>query len=174
MFRQNNRRIELICNLRSQGLTIDQIGEALKKQGENVPRSSIGYYVKKYCNHTDGNVVKSSRTVKKRKFQARSRYPIGNALSDIHLIGSRPQTMYKKSQSMGEIIKQEKSVKEMSKVIHVTLLDLFEKDPDLLAKRLDVLIKLHSLSSYLRIDIDDIIDDVFLVLDRPRGKKSTR
>lgn len=169
MFRRNNRRIEIICKLRTQGLTIDQIENALKKQGENIPRSTIGYYVKKFCSHIDGKQVKTNLVAKKRKPQAQSIYPFGNGISDTLPLDPRSQPIYRKSRSKDEIIEKEKSAIEMGESLTVELLDLLEKDPRLLSERLDVLIKLHFLSSYLRIDVEEIIDDVFLILlGRPR------
>lgn len=174
MFRRNNRRIEIICKLRSQGLTIDQIDNALKKQGENIPRSTIGYYVKKYS-HIDGKHVKTNHVAKKRKPQAQSIYPLGNAFSDTLHFGISPQTIYRKSRSKDEIIEKEKSAIKMGELLTVELLDLFEKDPHLLSERLDVLIKIHFLASYLRIDVEEIIDDVFLILlGRPREQERAR
>lgn len=176
MFRRNNRRIEVICKLRSQGLTIDQIDNALKKQGESIPRSTIGYYVKKYCSHIDGKPVNTNRVAKKRKKpQTQSIYPFGNAISDTLPLGPSPQPIYRKSRSKDEIIEKEKRALKMGETLTVDLLDLFEKDPRLLSERLDVLIKIHFLASYLRIDVEEIIDDVFLIiLGRPREQKRAR
>ncbi|WP_455277911.1 hypothetical protein [[Eubacterium] cellulosolvens] len=174
MFRRNNRRIELVCRLRSQELTIDQIDDALKKQGENIPRSSIGYYVKNYCSNIDEKHVKTNRVAKKRKPRAQSIYPFGNVLSGLQPPGLPPQTIHRKSRSMKEIIEKEKYAEEMGKSITVALLDLFETDPQILSRRLDVLIKILFLSSYLHIDAEEIIDDLILILlGKPREQNST-
>jgi DNA-binding transcriptional MerR regulator len=173
MFRRNNRRIELICKLRSQGLTIDQIDNTLKKQGENFPRSSIGYYVKNYCSHIDEKYVKTNRVAKKRKPQAQSIYPFGNVLSGTLPLSLPPQTIRRKSRTMDEIIEKEKRTKELGESLTIDLLDLFEKNPHILAKRLDVLVKIVFLASYLRINVEEIIDEVCLILlGRPKKQTS--
>jgi DNA-binding transcriptional MerR regulator len=174
MFRRNNRRIKIIYQLREQGLTIDQIVEALKEQGEKIPRSSVGYYVRKYCSYTDGTQVKTIRVAKKRE-QAPSRSQLGYILSGTLPLELPPQTISRKSRSMKEILERDKSVRKMGELLTVVLLDSFENDPDILSKRLDILVKILFLAPYLRIDVEEIIDNVSLMLlGRPREEKEAR
>jgi NTP pyrophosphatase (non-canonical NTP hydrolase) len=65
---------------------------------------------------------------------------------------------------MDEIIEKEKFAKEMGEFLNLVLLDLFEKAPHILSKKLDVLIKIIFLAPYLRIDVEEIIDGVILIL----------
>ncbi|MCK5626768.1 hypothetical protein KAI23_02240 [Candidatus Bathyarchaeota archaeon] len=168
MFRRNNHRIEVICKQRTRGLTIDQINSALKEQGENIPRSSIGYYVNKYCDDMDGKHVKTNRVVKKRKPPTPASSEFDNAVPRTLLLGVPPQTISRKSRSMNEILEREKRALEIGKFLDVALINLFENDPDILSKRLDILVKIIFLEPYLRIDVEDLIDKVHILLTRSK------
>lgn len=168
MFDRNAHRIKIISQLRTQGLTIDQIDSALKKRGENIPRSTIGYYVKKYCNDMDGKHVKTNRVVKKRKPQTPASSEFDNAVPRTLLLGVPPQTISRKSRSMNEILEREKRALEIGKFLNVALINLFENDPDILSKRLDILVKIVFLEPYLRIDVEDLIDKVRILLTRSK------
>jgi len=167
MFRRNNRRIEAIRQLRSKGLTIDQIDDSLKKQGEKIPRSTIGYYVKKYCSHMDGKQIKTNR-VEKKPNKVISRSELYYALSGTLPLRRQPQIISRKSRSMDGIIEREKRKRELGELLNVVLLDLFDNDPDLLSKRLDILVKLLFLAPHLPIDVEEIIDDLYALLGKEK------
>jgi hypothetical protein len=116
----------------------------------------------------DGKHVKTNRVVKKRKPPTPASSEFDNAVPRTLLFGVPPQTISRKSRSMNEIFEREKRALEIGKFLDVALINLFENDPDILSKRLDILVKIIFLEPYLRIDVEDLIDKVHILLTRSK------
>jgi hypothetical protein len=149
MFKTNSERLSRIKKLREQGHTIDQISAIT---GD--PRSSVGYYVKKYCGGKAGIRKSISANARAWTIDPDSRMD----QVDAYVEGIR----IKERLSIEDIVAGKK--RKIDVALQVTLLDMLERDPETLYFRMKIISEMIRLAPFLRIDLDDMRDMINLLL----------
>ena len=152
MYKRNPERLSKIKKLRDQGHTIDQIAAIT-----GYPRSSVGYYVNKYC----GEKVRTRKDV-----FAKPSVKLDRKMDHVEAY----QTIYKKTGLSAEEIVKGKGKKDA--ILQQLILNMFEKDPETLYFRLNIIQQLIRLAKFLRIDLNDMQEMVGLLLTRGLAEKS--
>ena len=146
-FRPNQERLSKIMELRAQGLTIDQIAAAT---GD--PRSSVGYYVTKYC----GGRARTHKSIPARPSaqpEAIKLMPMDFPRSEKDRLEAYLEEIEKKeSLSLEDVLDGKK--KEGDRILWEIVLDALQNDPEALQAKLNVIKELIRLAPLLRLDLD--------------------
>lgn len=159
MYEPNSERISRVKALRAQGFTIDKIAAVT-----GYPRSSVGYYITKYCHGKKRARITISDTSSARP-------------SDLtHILESTPDRV---ESYMNRIEKNEKlALSEIlegkspgDRVQETIVLDMLERDPETLGLRLGVIEQLIKLAPFLGINVDRMRKMIKVVLTEDRQSK---
>jgi transcriptional regulator with XRE-family HTH domain len=151
--------------LREKGLTLDQIAAET-----GYPRSSVGYYVKKYCG---GRILASRRTI---DIPATLRAmpsiaPMYVSEPGVRVLPDRVDAYLreiekKEGPSIQDIVDGKKKQNDVGReLIIARALDALREDPETLYARLKAIEKLIKLAPFLRIDLDQVRERIGLYLN---------
>jgi hypothetical protein len=155
MYNPNSERLSTIAKLRAERRTIDEIAAIT-----GYPRSTVGYYVAKYCGGRTG----AGKRLDQVSSQAETPKVIHMVEPDLHMdrVDEYLRNLEKKeSLTIMEVLdgKQRGSPNQEAVVLH-----MFERHPETLKLRLDLVEKLIRLAPFLRLNLDRMRDMITLCL----------
>jgi len=147
MVHPNPERLSKIMELRARGLTIDQIAAAT---GD--PRSSVGYYVRKYCGGR-ARAQKSTASKPLAQPEAIKFVPIDFLRPEKDRLEAYLEEIEKKEGlSIQDVL--DGKTKEGDQLLWEFILDALQNDPEALQAKLNVIKELIRLAPLLRLDLD--------------------
>jgi hypothetical protein len=168
MYKQNPGRVSRIRELRGQGRTINEIAAIT-----GYPRSSVGYYVSKYCGgKRRTRLIEPGRL----PFQAGVPRPSSTVIPDYgsHRLESYLRNLElerKRGRSLVDIFKDETNGEPLTELL---IENEFEKDPETLYIRLQILKDLIILEPFLDINLEHMRDWINLIISHPKGDLATK
>jgi DNA-binding transcriptional MerR regulator len=159
MYKRNLERLNRIKKLRAQGFTLDQIAATT---GD--PRSSVGYYVTRYC----GGRIRTRDLSSALSVQPETSKIIQvESDSKVDRVDEYMQELKRKEHlTVSDIIDGKRAG---NPVLETIISDMFVRDPETLRLRLLLLEKLIRLAPFFRIDLDSMRDMIRLSIAQKRG-----